>query len=233
MRAGLRFEYMGLGADRDSITLDPDNHDEIPSLSLFVQQDSRNGFYPTDGWYLDLELGKYGLFGGDGDWWRLDLDVRQYLRIPLLGRRHSLALSSYAALLSGELGTTIPLWQEFFIGGTNSVRGWALGVREGQNQWLNTAEYWFRLMEQKKWKFWFIKWRMGLQIGVLGDLGTAWTDYQDLEDNMIGGLGAGLRLTLPVVTMIRFDVAHSVEGTSFYVAIGGGEKADAQKSRVR
>jgi outer membrane translocation and assembly module TamA len=88
-------------------------------------------------------------------------------------------------------------------------------------------------MEQKKWKFWFIKWRMGLQIGVLGDLGTAWTDYEDLEDNMIGGLGAGLRLTLPVITMIRFDVAYGVDGTSFYVAVGGAEKAEAQKSRVR
>ena len=233
MRGGLRFAYIGLSSDKDSITLDPDNRDEIPSLGLFVQQDSRNGIYPTDGYYMDLVLAKYGLFGGDGDYWRLDLDIRRYLPVSFIGRRHSLALSTFATLMNGELGTTIPTWQEFFVGGTNSVRGWSLGAREGQNQWLNTAEYWFQLMEQKKWKFWFIKWMMGLQIGVFGDLGTAWTDYQDLEGNMIAGIGAGFRLTIPVITMIRLDVAYGESGASISFHIGGAEKAEAQKYRVR
>jgi outer membrane protein assembly factor BamA len=233
MRTGLRFRYLRLSADQDSITLDPDNSDEIPSLGLFVQQDSRNGIYPTDGYYIDLELSKYGLFGGDGDYWRLDLDVRRYVGVPFVGERHSLTFASFATLVNGELGKTIPVHQEFFVGGTNSVRGWSLGSHEGQNQWLNTAEYWFRLMEQKKWKFWFIKWRMGFQIGVFGDFGTAWTDYEDFEGNMISGFGAGFRLTLPVVTMFRFDLAYGEGGSSVRVFIGGAEKAHAQKNRVR
>ena len=233
MRTGLRFRYLGLSADQDSITLDPDNRDEIPSLGLFIQQDSRNGIYPTNGYYLDLAIAKYGLFGGDGDYWRLDLDARRYVKVPFVGRRHSLSLSTFATLVNGELGTTIPVHQKFFVGGTNSVRGWSLGSREGQNQWLNTVEYWFRLMEQKKWKFWFIKWTMGFQIGLFGDFGTAWTDYQDLEGNMIAGVGAGFRLTLPVITMIRLDVAYGENGASIRFFVGGNEKAEAQKYRVR
>jgi outer membrane protein assembly factor BamA len=233
MRTGVRFRYLGLSADRDSITLSPDNKDQIPSLGIFLRQDSRNGIYPTSGWYVEAEIAKYGIFGGDGDYWRLDLDARRYLGVPFLGRRHSLALSSFATLVSGELGKTVPLHQEFFVGGTNSVRGWDLGAVQGQNQWLNTAEYWFLLSEQKRWKVWFMKWLMGFSIGVFGDLGTAWSDYQDLEENMIGGFGAGFRLTMPVITLVRFDLAYGQDGGGVRLFIGGAEKADAQKERVR
>jgi outer membrane protein insertion porin family len=233
MRSGLRFRYIGLKSDGDGMTLSADNYDHIPSLGLFLQHDSRNGVYPTDGYYLDFEAGKWGIFGGDGDWWRLDLDIRSYRQLPFLGRRHSLAFSSFASLTSGEPGTTIPYWSEFYVGGTNSVRGWSLGSRQGQHQWLNTVEYWFQLMEQKRWKFWFVKWRMGLQIGGFFDFGTAWSDFQDLEGNMISGGGAGLRLTLPVITMFRMDFAYGEEGMGLRFFIGGSEKAIAQKQRVR
>ncbi len=233
MRTGLRFHYLALKSDMDGVTLASDNYDRMPALGLFIQNDSRNGIYPTNGWYFDLEASKYGVFGGDTDYWRLDLDTRRYMPLPLLSDRHSLSLSSFASLTAGELGVTIPNHQEFFIGGTNSVRGWSMGSRNGQNQWLNTFEYWFRLMDQKAWKFWFIKWRMGLQIGAFGDFGTAWSDYQDLDRNWIAGGGAGLRLTMPVVTMFRFDLAYGENGPSVRMYIGGGEKASAQKQRVR
>ena len=32
---------------------------------------------------------------------------------------------------------------------------------------------------------------------------------------------------------VERDVAYGVDGASFYVAVGGGEKAEAQKNRVR
>ncbi len=233
MRTGIRFRFMALKSDQDGVTLDIDNYDHIPSLGIFIQEDSRNSVYPTDGWYLDLEVAKYGIFGGDADYWRLDLDTRRYLPLPFFGERHSLALSSFATLVPGELGVNIPEHQKFFIGGTNSVRGWSLGSRQGHNQWLNTFEYWYRLMDQKTWKFWFIKWRMGFQVGAFGDFGTAWSDYKELESNMIGGGGVGFRLTMPVVTMFRFDVAYGENDFSFRMFIGGGEKPIAQKNRVR
>ena len=88
-------------------------------------------------------------------------------------------------------------------------------------------------MDQKAWKVWFIKWRMGFQVGAFGDFGTAWSDYEDLESNMIGGGGLGFRLTMPVVTMFRFDVAYGEDDFSFRMFIGGGEKPIAQKNRVR
>lgn len=232
-RVGLRFRYIGLESDRDGVTLQEDNVDRVPSLGLFYQSDGRNGIYPTDGYYVDLEGGKWGVFGGDADFWRVDLDLRAYKRLGFIGRRHSLAFSTFASLTAGELGESIPYWNEFYVGGTNSVRGWSLGARQGQHQWLNTVEYWFRLMDQKRWKFWFAKWRMGMQIGAFFDFGTAWSDYRDLEGNMIGGGGIGLRLTLPAVTMFRMDFAYGEQGTGIRFFIGGSEKAIAQKQRVR
>jgi outer membrane protein insertion porin family len=231
--AGLRLRYMALKSDIDGVTLGSDNYDHVPALGIFVRNDSRNSIYPTDGWYIDLEASKWGIFGGDGDYWRLDLDVRRYTRMRYLGDRHSLALFSYAGLVGGEVGVTVPEWAQYFVGGTNSVRGWSLGARAGQNQWLNTIEYWFRLAEQKRWKFWFIRWRMGLQAAAFFDFGTAWSEYQGIESNMIGGGGIGLRLTLPVVTMLRFDLAMGEDGAGVRLAIGGGEKATAQRERVR
>jgi outer membrane protein assembly factor BamA len=234
MNSGLRFRYLYLRADRDSITLSPDNKDKMSSLGFYVQHDSRNAVYPTDGWFIDAEVSKYGLFGGElSDFWRFDMDARFYKRIPGLGPKHSVALYYYNSLVFGELGTTIPSHQEFYIGGTNSVRGWELGVRHGQNQWLNTVEYWYRLMEQKKWKVWIIKWRMGFQIGVFGDLGTAWTEYEDLRENWIGGFGAGFRLSMPVITVVRLDVGYGPNGGVVRFHVGGAEKASVQKFRVR
>jgi outer membrane protein insertion porin family len=233
LRTGLRFRYIRLQSDRDGVTLDSDRSDEIPALGLFVEVDSRNWIYPTGGWFLDLEAIRYGLFGENGEWWRLDADLRKYTAVSFLGDRHSLAFTTYASLQNGTIGASIPAHQGFFIGGTNSVRGWSSGSRYGKNQWLSTVEYRIRLMEQRAWRFWFIRWSMGFQLGVFGDLGTVWSEPSELQGNVIGGYGIGLRLTGPEKTTARIDLAYGEEGLGFRFYVGGGERAEAQKTRIR
>ena len=232
LRWGLRATFMSVKSDTAGITLDPDNRDNIPGLGLFLELDTRNSSYPTRGWYSDLAVAKHGILGGDGDYWQLNADVRRYLPLPL-GRRHSLALYSLLTLTSGEIGEDIPIYMDFHIGGTNSVRGWPLGSRVGQNQWLNTAEYWFRLFDDRAFRFWFIKWRMGFQLALFGDVGTAWYDGPEFGENFIAGFGGGVRLTIPVVVLLRLDVAYARDEFGLKLAIGGSEKAIAQKQRVR
>jgi len=230
---GPRFRYMYLKSDKDGITLSESNKDNVPSLGFFMEYDTRNGIYPTNGWYLDCEASKYGMFGTDTDFWRLDLDTRRYVRLPFAGNTHSLAIYSYLTMTNGVIDETLPSHQLFFIGGTNSVRGWSLASRNGRRQWLGTVEYWYELMEQRKWKLWFIKIRMGFSLGAFADIGSAWNNQDEFTENMIGGGGVGFRLTLPVVTVIRFDMAMGEEGYSVRFFIGGNEKAAAQKFRVR
>jgi len=232
LRNGLRLRYLGLGADRAGITL-AGGRDRIPAAGYFLEYDTRNDIYPTSGWFLDGEIARWGLLGNGARYWRCDLDVRRYVPLSPLGPRHSLALYSFATLVGGTLGETVPYHQEFFIGGTNSVRGWSLGARQGRDQWLNTVEYWYELMEQKIWKIWFVQVRMGFQLGAFYDVGTAWSTPEEMDRNWIGGGGAGFRLTLPIVTVVRFDAAWGEQGPGLRFFIGGGEKAAAQKLRVR
>ena len=232
-RTGIRLRYLNLHADRDGITLDSDRSDIIPSIGVFMQVDSRNWIYPTGGWFLDLEASRYGLFAENGDWWRLDADLRKYAQLPFASERHSLAFTSYASLQNGTIGETIPVHQEFFIGGTNSVRGWREGSRHGKNQWLATLEYRIRLMEQREWRFWFIKWSMGMQCSIFGDVGTVWSEPEQLQHNVIGGYGTGLRLTGPEGTSLRFDLAYGEQGLGFRFYLGAGERAEVQKTRLR
>ena len=232
LRYGLRFSYISVKSDSAGITLDPDNRDNIPGLGLFLQLDGRNGAYPTNGWYSDVEAAYHG---GDANYWQFNGDVRRYVPLNFIGRRHSLALYSLATMTTGRIGEDIPIYMDFHIGGTNTVRGWPFGVPGlvGQNQWLTTAEYWYHLLDEKALRFWFIKWRMGLQLALFGDVGTAWYDGPEFNENFIAGFGGGLRLTIPVVVLLRIDVAYAKDQFGLKIAIGGAEKAIAQKQRVR
>jgi hemolysin activation/secretion protein len=122
---------------------------------------------------------------------------------------------------------------QFNLGGANSVRGWDLGSRDGKNQFLNTLEYWHVLIRHKKWRAGFFKWAMGLQVGVFGDVGTAWSNSEEFNQNWIGGGGVGFRLLIPSSVMFRLDVAAGESGIGLGLFISGGEKAVAQRDRVR
>ena len=157
----------------------------------------------------------------------------RYLPLSFIGRRHSLALYSLATITTGRFLEDIPVYMDFHIGGTNSVRGWPLDSRRGQNQFLLTGEYWYNLLDAHAFRFWFIKWRMGLQLALFGDIGTAWYQGSEFSENFIGGVGGGLRLTLPVIVLLRLDVAYARNEFGLKIEIGGAEKAIAQKQRVR
>ena len=74
---------------------------------------------------------------------------------------------------------------------------------------------------------------MGFQVGVFGDVGTAWSTREEFDQNWIGGGGVGLRLLLPGSVMFRFDVAGGESGAGLGLFISGREKAAAQLDRVR
>jgi len=238
---GARFSYLRIRAEGDSagvvpaVTLDPDGEDRIPGLGVVVEFDSRNLItYPTDGWYIGLSGVKYGgWLGGDADYPRIELDARRYLE--LAGPRHSLAVYSLVTLTGGEMDKDVPIHQDFHLGGTNSVRGWPLDSRSGKNQWISTVEYWWDLVPASSYKFYFVRWSMGLQLAAFADAATAWDDTEEFGAHWIGGGGVGARLTIPQLGLIRFDVGvgkvHPDLSLAFH--IGGSERAIAQKRRVR
>ena len=120
-RIGGHFNFQSLGSDTPGKTLSANNRDNTPSLAFFMGYDSRDFWTnPHQGWWNEVEVSKNGGFlGGDGDFWRVHFDVR---RFQPLADRHTLALFSLTTLQTGTVGVEIPVYQDFHLGGTNSIR---------------------------------------------------------------------------------------------------------------
>ena len=234
LRAGTRLDFLSIGADTTGITLSRSNRDNIVGLSAFAEYDTRDVWAnPKRGWHAELALGyNRGIINTPASYVRADLDLRRYIPLPLTAR-HSLAFYSLLTLMSGGVGFDIPLHQDFHIGGTNTVRGWELGAREGKHQFLNTLEYRFDVIQPKIVQAWFFSTTVGVQLAGLVDVGTAWDTSTEFGDNFIAGYGAGIRLVMPSLGLLRFDFARGQAEIGVRFHIGGSEKAEASRYRVR
>ena len=228
-RLGAFFLYYSIGSDTDGVTLDPDNRDEVPLLGAFVGLDSRNSAEnPTSGWLVYVDGGR--VLWGSANYWRGNIDVRAFYS-PW--NRHTLAFFTFTTWTTGVIGVDIPIWDDFHIGGTNSVRGWTFDARVGQNQSLSTIEYRYILLPPELVQISFLKMDMGLELAAFWDGGTAWYQDRPVADQIIGGLGLGIRLLLPSVSMLRFDFGVGESGAAITLRIGSNSKAVAQRQRVR
>ncbi len=231
-RIGGRFAFLSLESDKPGITLSLDNRDRTPALGAILEYDGRDlRSNPHNGWHVIFDINQNGgWLGGDGDFRTGQFDVRRY---QPLAARHVLAFFSFAALQSGTVGKDVPLYRNYHIGGSNSLRGWKPDARQGNNQWLNTLEYRYELIPPRSFKVSRFGFYLGVQLAVFGDLGTAWDRGADFSRNMIGGGGFGTRLLMPVVDMIRIDFGFGQSGKGVLSHFGLREKADYSRLRVR
>lgn len=235
-RASLNFSWFGMTSDVDGITLSPDRSDELHRIGFTLGLDTRDAWRaPRKGWQSELEVWRTGGFlGGDGDFWTATLDVRRFLATAP-GQR--LMLSGLASLQSGTLGTDVPVYLDYRMGGANSIRGYSvsdLGKRLfGKNQLIGTAEYSFRLAPVRRRDFGFLSFGIGLELALFADAGIAWSDDDELALNRArGGLGAGLRVLIPGSEMVRLDFGWSPEG-GFQFHLGSWSKPAGQRFRLR
>jgi len=238
---GPRFEYLVIrdlsasAASEPRVILGDDDSDELPGIGVVLEYEGRNlTNYPTQGWYLWVSaMQRGGFLGGPADYPRLEVDLRRY--IELNGPRHSFAAYSLLSMTGGQVGVDIPIHQYFYLGGTNSVRGWPLGSRNGKNQWILTVEDWWNILPSSAYRFLYFRWSMGLQLAAFADAATAWNTSEEFRSNWIAGFGVGARLIIPQVALVRFDFAVGRLEPDFRIAfhIGTGERAEAQKRRVR
>jgi outer membrane protein assembly factor BamA len=228
-RIGGLFGFQSLGSDVDGITISDTNRDNIPSVGFFLGYDSRDKVSdPRKGWWNEVDVLRNG---GDGNYWRFNIDLRRYQPIT---ERHALSLFSLTTLQTGRVGVDIPVHQDFHIGGTNTLRGWGLGARSGKHQFLNTVEYRYALIRPRPVSISRFNIHLGVQLAAFGDLGLAWNEGNEFKlDNFIDGYGFGIRLLVPFVNVIRLDFAFGEpsEGMRFHIALF--EKAVMQRARVR
>lgn len=234
--ARLKFSYFEMKSDSVGITLDPDGSDELLRLGAAIGWDSRDSWRdPRRGGQNEIEIWRTGGFlGGDGDYWTASFDARRWLPVT---RKTKLMLSGLLTLQSGTLSEDIPVYMDYFMGGANTIRGYAvddLGEElSGKNQLLGTAEYSLTLIPLRRWDIWKISLRLGAELAVFADAGIAWTESRDFAMRRTrGGLGGGLRLLVPGSEMVRLDVGWSPQG-GFRFHFANGTKPKAQRARLR
>ncbi len=232
----VKFSAFQMKSDTAGITLSADDEDQLYRLGGSVGWDTRDSWVnPREGWKNEVEVWRTGGFlGGDGDWWTGSFDVRRWQ--PLTDRT-KLLLSGLATLQTGILGTDVPVYMNYNLGGANSIRGYAIADHEhqysGKNQMIGTAEYSWAAIPPRRFDLWKISLKLGAEFAAFGDAGIAWSERGDLRlPRARGGIGAGLRLLVPGSEMVRLDWGWSPQGgLQFHFATG--TKPVAQRNRVR
>lgn len=204
--------YWGVAADQDGITLHSGNRDDMARLTARVGYDSRDSWrVPHQGW--DAWLSSEQLLG-DAATQTVTLDVTRYQPIA---DRHTLAIGPLISTRTGEAGEQVPSYDLFFLGGSNSVRGYDLNTLgkklNGKNRFITNAEYRYLAMPVRP--FHIAKWSVavGFEVAAFADVGVVWSDPEEFNlDRTRFGYGAGVRVLFPVVDMIRFDLGVSEFG---------------------
>ena len=226
------FSLFQMQSDVDGKTLDPDNQDRFFRFGLSAGYDTRDSWRdPRSGWKNEIEIIRSA---GDGSFWTVNLDLRRYL--PTFNRQH-LLLSNLLTLQSGIVGEDVPGYLTYYLGGANTIRGYALEdlgpSLNGKSKLLTTAEYNFKLVELARRDFFKWSFSLGLELAVFADAGIAWSDSPDFGwKRYRAGLGVGLRLLVPGSEQVRLDFGWSPEG-GFLFHFGSGTKPAAQRQRLR
>ena len=224
-RSGAIIRFYGLRTDVGGVTLSPDNHDAFASLGSVIEFDNRDSFrQPSRGWLNSVDA----LWTtGSGEYGTLDVDVRRY---QPLAARHVIVATALLTLQSGRVGVDVPAYADYALGGENTVRGRAFATKRGKNQFINTIEYRFRALPTRSVGVFGLKLYAGIDFATFTDVGSAWDRSGGFSDGLIAGGGIGLRLYVPYVSMVRLDLSV---GSGVHGGFGIGEKAVAQRSRVR
>lgn len=195
---------------------------DVRSLALNAVRDTRaDPLYPTGGSYAMAGTELAGLLGG-ADFTKLTAEYRRYWlaqRLPAPAPDSDqvpeetkpprvFAARAYVGTSAG----TPPFLDQFFLGGSETLRGYETDRFPGQNVLLLSAEYRVPLSTS-------------LQVVAFADAGDAWGGrfaeaFGDGNFNFRYNLGLGLRVVSPLGP-IRFDFAHNDEGdNNFQFGIG-------------
>ncbi len=205
---GYRWKRVDFG-DRQ-VGIDAD--DNVSSLFVRSELDTLDAFpFATEGTLLKIRAEVADrLLGGDASFWRASLRAAHYYR---LADRHTVSADLRA---SSSLGSRLPVYEEFLLGGPTSFPGFERQELRGSNLIALRLAYQYRLFDLP----------LGLGRGAYGTLaynvGTIGRSRQQLTDDSRlehgGAVGIGLdTIVLPVEITLGFGSNDRVEA---YVSIG-------------
>ena len=188
-------------------TIDPVGMAEgkLSSFSLNNLYDTRDDvFFPGRGAYVNAVVQLAGgALGGNFNYSKLQLEGRYY--IPLK-KQKVIALRAWGGILSGG---DAPVSEYFYVGGTDSLRGYQDNLFYGTRMLLFNGELRFPIGRIES-----------IKGAIFGDAGNAWQPGG--RTKLYTDAGAGIRLLLPSMGLgvVRLDYAFGENGGRFFLGIG-------------
>lgn len=209
VRLGLNYTIEEVGIVNVSEDASPTIKEEegrrlVSKFGTTLSYDTRGGgMLPNRGQRTELsaELAG-GPFGGETDFYRLNLRHSRYIRGFFEG--HVVELLAETGVIE-EYGasTRVPLFDRYFLGGANSLRGYKyrrVGPRDdygepigGSTYWWGTAEYSIPIIER-------LRFAMFYDVGMVYPHAYQY-DFATYNDNW----GFGIRLNIPRMGPLKLD----------------------------
>ena len=191
--AGNRAEALGSSWRRK-------NFGTTRSVTMEHVTDTRDNIYnPTEGARVNLSAEFGGWLGGDFDFQKYGIDHQAFFKA---GHVQVWALRAKAGLGHGDISE----FNQYRIGGQDSLRGYREDQFRGERMTAGTIEYRFPLFNK-------------VQGALFTDWGAAWDTGFDFDD-FHGSVGMGLALTTPLGPL-RLDYGRGSQGGRFHFSVGG------------
>ena len=177
-----------------------DNFGTTRSITLEHVTDTRDNIYnPMTGGRVNLSAEFGGLIGGDFDFQKYSIEHQQFFKA---GRAQVWALRTKGGIGFGDISE----FNQYRIGGQNTLRGYREDQFRGDRVLLGTLEYRFPLFPK-------------VQGALFTDWGSAWdTGFE--PDDFHGSVGVGLALTTPLGPL-RLDYGRGSQGGRVHFSVGG------------
>lgn len=156
---------------------------------------------PLDGSRFNVTLGyTTDIQYSNANYYSVIVDYRQYFRIA---ERSAYAMRWWLFYNDGKEA------RRFFMGGSWDLRGYDRFSLRGKRLWLTSHELRFPFLDQLAMRFPFGGLTLvGIRGALFFDAGNAWDD-QYLQT--LGSVGAGVRLNLGGVLVLRYDLGKRIE----------------------
>ena len=147
---------------------------------------------------------------GGSNFTKLDLDLRRYIPLigaPKIGELPKMVLAGRVVV--GRSFGQLPAFEQYFIGGSDTVRGYEADEQFGDNQFYSNLELRYRL--QRKFTI----------VG-FADVGqSSGGRFSSQNAQTLYSVGAGVRVTTPVGP-VRLDLAFGRNGVRTHFSISQG-----------
>lgn len=195
--------------DTPLVTLDSKNR--ISAFSLGYLHDNRDlRLDPSKGGREQIIVEHaLSFLGGDAKFTKIDVDLRHYVPLMKADKKGDLPKLVLAGrFVYGHSLGDLPPFEQYFIGGTDTVRGYDTDSQFGKNQIYGNLELRYRVNK----KFQFV---------AFTDAGSAYGGISSPYNNidLLFSVGVGIRLQTPIGP-IRLDLGKGTDGIKTHFGIG-------------